>query len=300
MRLRDTRPVLVPLPGNEELAAKLTPLLQGEVIVPEIRAFPDGETYFRLDRDLHGRQVALICTMDRPDAKLLPLLFAARTVSDLGAASVGLVAPYLAYMRQDRRFLSGEAITSKLFASFLSPHLDWLVTIDPHLHRIHRLGEVYDIPTHVLHAAPVIAQWIAREVSRPLLIGPDSESVQWVDDVARTTGAAVVVIDNKQNSDPAVAVCASEMTRWRGYTPVLVDDIISTGRSMIETLTQLREAGMNPAVCVGIHAIFAPGTYDALLAAGCARVVTTDTVHHKSNAIEISGLLADGVREVVS
>lgn len=290
-----TGPVLVPLPGNEELAAKLTPLLDAEVFVPEIRAFPDGETYFRLDRDLHGRHVALVCTMDRPDAKFLPLLFAARTVSDLGAASVGLVAPYLSYMRQDRRFLSGEAITSKLFASFLSPHLDWLVTVDPHLHRIHRLGDVYDVPSRVLHAAPIIAQWIAHEVSKPLLIGPDSESVQWVDEVARTTGAAVV-----QNKRPAVQFCASEVTRWRGYTPVLVDDIISTGRSMIETLAQLRAAGMNPAVCVGVHGIFAPGAYEELLAQGPARVVTTDTVRHKSNAVEISGLLADGIRELIS
>jgi len=295
-----TQPVLVPLPGNEALAIKLAPLLDGEMFVPEMRAFPDGETYFRLDRDLHGRQVALVCTMDRPDTKFLSLLFAARTVSDLGAASVGLVAPYLAYMRQDRRFLPGEAITSKLFASFLSPHFDWLVTVDPHLHRIHRLGEVYDVPTRVLHAAPVIAQWIAREVSKPLLIGPDSESVQWVDEVARTTGAAVIVLKKKRQGDQVVEISRSNMTQWRGFTPVLVDDIISTGHTMIETVLQLRRAELTPAVCVGVHGIFAPGAYEALVASGPARVVTTDTVRHVSNAIEIATLLADGIREIMT
>jgi len=292
-------PVFVPLPANEAMASKLAPLLDGELFVPEMRAFPDGETYFRLDRDLHGRQVALVCTMDRPDTKFLSLLFAARTVSDLGAASVGLVAPYLAYMRQDRRFLPGEAITSKLFASFLSPHFDWLVTVDPHLHRIHRLGDVYDVPTRVLHAAPVIAQWIAREVSKPLLIGPDSESVQWVDEVARTTGAAVIVLKKKRQGDQVVEIAPFDMTQWRGFTPVLVDDIISTGHTMIETLAHLRRAELAPAVCVGVHGIFAPGAYEALVVSGAARVVTTDTVRHPSNSIEIAALLAGGIREIM-
>src|SRR5690242_13871106 len=103
-----TRLVLVRVPGHEELATRLAAQLNREVLVPEARALPDAETYLRLDRDLHGREVALVCTMDRPDPKFLSLLFAARTVTDLGAASVGLVAPYLAYMRQDRRFQPGE------------------------------------------------------------------------------------------------------------------------------------------------------------------------------------------------
>ena len=102
-----TRLVLIPLPGNEAMAEQLAALLDGEVRLPEMRRFPDGETYLRLDIDLHGRRVALVCTLDHPDAKFLPLLFAARTASDMGAASVGLVAPYLAYMRQDRRFHHG-------------------------------------------------------------------------------------------------------------------------------------------------------------------------------------------------
>jgi len=294
-----TRLVLVPLPGNEELATRLAPQLNGEVFVPEVRAFPDAETYLRLDRDLHGREVALVCTMDRPDPKFLSLLFAARTVTDLGAASVGLVAPYLAYMRQDRRFQPGEAITSKLFASFLSPHFDWLVTVDPHLHRIHRLGDVYDLPTRVVHAAPLIAQWIAREVSKPLLIGPDSESVQWVDEVARTSGAGVIVLEKERQGDQVIEVLTSDVSKWRGHTPVLIDDIISTGRTMIETLAQLRRVEMNPAVCIGVHGIFAPGAYEDLVASGAARVVTTDTVRHVSNAIEISKLLTDGIREIL-
>lgn len=291
---------LISLPGNEAMAAKLAHRLGGELIEPEIRSFPDGETYFRLERDLHGRSVALVCTLDRPDAKILPLLFAAGTLSDLGAASVGLVAPYLAYMRQDRRFHAGEALTCRLFASLLSRYIDWLVTVDPHLHRIHSLGEIYSVPTSVLHAAPQIAHWIANEVERPVLIGPDKESAQWVREVASGSGFEYVVLEKSRQGDRNVAITTSDLTKWRDHTPLLVDDIISTGTTMLESMKQLRAAGMKPAVCIGVHGIFAPDAYESLLSMHPARIVTTNTVTHQSNAIDISECLATGIREVIA
>ena len=107
---------------------------------------------------------------------------------------VGLVAPYLAYMRQDRRFKPGEAVTSREVAQLLSGAFDWLVTVDPHLHRYTSLAEIYRIPTHVTHAAPLISQWIKANVPRALVIGPDSESEQWVSAVASEAGAPFTVL----------------------------------------------------------------------------------------------------------
>jgi ribose-phosphate pyrophosphokinase len=120
------KPLLLAFPGNEALAEELRRALEAESVSYELRRFPDGESYLRIDSD----------------------------VRELGAASVGIVAPYLAYMRQDCRFRAGEAITSTSFARELSARFDWLVTVDPHLHRRSRPGEIYAIPaTHVLAAA---------------------------------------------------------------------------------------------------------------------------------------------------
>jgi len=237
-------PLLIPLPGNDAISAALARQMGAGVSVPEIRHFPDGETYLRLDLDLHGRSVALVCTLDRPDAKLLPLLFAARTVHELGAASVGLVAPYLAYMRQDSRFHPGEAVTAAQFASLLSPHFDWLVTVDPHLHRIHALSAVYDIPNKAAHAAALIGSWIATHVALPLLVGPDSESVQWVSEAAHLAQAPVVTLRKTRLGDNDVATEEADLSQWAGRTPVLVDDIISTGHTMLETMRVLERAQM--------------------------------------------------------
>src|SRR6478736_3809956 len=133
-------PLLFPLPGNQVLAERLALALDAEVGEVAMRDFPDGETYVRLVTDAANRQVAIVGTLACPNEKTVPLLFLA------GAASVGIIAPYLAYMRQDARFHPGEAITARLFADLVSRSSDWLVTIDPHLHRIATLADIYSVP----------------------------------------------------------------------------------------------------------------------------------------------------------
>jgi ribose-phosphate pyrophosphokinase len=291
-------PVVLALPGNEALADDLAHRLAIERGTAIVRRFPDGETYVRIDSDVGGRSLVLASTLDRPDDKTLPLLLLAATARDLGAARVGLLAPYLAYLRQDRRFLAGEGVTSTYFARLLSGALDWLVTVDPHLHRVGNLADLYAIPVVVQHAAPLIATWIAAHVRDPVLIGPDAESAQWVAGVAVAAGAPHVVLEKTRRGDRTVEVSAAALGAWQGRTPVLIDDIISTGATMRATLAHLRARPVPAPLCVGVHAVFADDAYQAL-AAGAARVVTCNTIPHPSNAIDVGGLLADGVRKAL-
>jgi ribose-phosphate pyrophosphokinase len=252
----------------------------------------------RVDSPVTGRDVAIACTLHRPDDKLLPLLFLASTLRELGARQVGLVAPYLAYMRQDRRFREGEAVTSTHFAAFLSETVDWLVTVDPHLHRRTSLAEIYSIPTAVLHAAQGIADWIAEHVPNAVLVGPDGESAQWVRAVAEMARAPSIVLEKVRRGDRDVSVSVPDIERWRDHTPVLVDDIVSTARTMIATVGHLRRIGFAAPVCVGVHAVFADRAYDELREAGAGRVVTCNTIPHASNAIDVVPLLASGIKSL--
>jgi ribose-phosphate pyrophosphokinase len=118
----------------------------------------------------------------------VPLLFTAHAARDLGASRIGLVAPNLGYMRQDKRFCPGEAITSSAFGKLLSSSFDWLVTLDPHLHRRTSMSEVYSIPVGVCHAAPKLSAWIRAHAPNALVVGPDVESEQWVGAVAAVLG----------------------------------------------------------------------------------------------------------------
>jgi ribose-phosphate pyrophosphokinase len=291
-------PLVLAMPGNDAMARALVARLGGDYQEIEVRAFPDGETYLRLGSDPKGRTLVIVCTLDHPNDKLLALLFAAATARELGAATIGLAAPYLAYMRQDRRFKSGEAVTSREVAALISDAFDWLVTVDPHLHRYASLGDIYRIPTGVVHAAPLISDWIRTQVQDPLIIGPDSESEQWVAAVATDVQAPFTVLEKARHGDRDVTISVRNLRALGNRTPVLLDDIVSTGRTMLEAARHLESRSTRRPVCIAVHGLFVDHS-DRLLADAGARVVTSNTVPHPSNGIDVVPLLEPAIRKTL-
>ena len=228
------------MPGNEQLARDLASLTAGEVGQLELRQFPDGETYV-IQSDVKFKDVFVVCTLAKPNSQFVPLAFTAAAIAELGATSVKLIAPYLAYMRQDRIFHAGEALTSRLFAELLQQHFDGLITVDPHLHRYASLDEVYDIPTTVVHSAPLFANWIATHVDEPVVVGPDvGECPVGRGDCWRGR-RSLTVFKKERRGDRNVRMGAPLLHGYRGRTPVLVDDIVSSGVTMkqaVRILTQ--------------------------------------------------------------
>lgn len=286
------------LPDNEILTRRLATRMNAEIGETVIRHFPDGETYIRIVSELKDKRVVMVCTLHKPDDKLLPLYFFSQTAKSLGAASTCLVAPYLAYMRQDKVFNPGEGLTSAYFGKFISEFADSIVTVDPHLHRRTSLSEIYTVPNAVAHAAPILSKWIRDNINQPLLVGPDGESEQWVKEVAMQSHAPYIILEKIRHSDRSVEISIPHIDHFNIHTPVLVDDIISTANTMIETVNHLKRAGMKPPVCIGVHAVFADNAYEDLLKAGAAQVVTCNTIHHESNKIDLTELLASSVENV--
>jgi ribose-phosphate pyrophosphokinase len=242
-----------------------------------------------------GQRVVLAAHLDRPDTKALPLLFAADAARELGAQSVGLVAPYLPYMRQDDRFRPGEAITSRSFARLLSNAFDFLLTVDPHLHRFGSLDAIYGIRTQVVASAPAVAEWLRREVPQPVLVGPDSESAQWVGAVAARLQAPWVVMEKVRYGDREVRVQLPPGAHSEGRQPVLLDDIASSGGTLAAASQVLRAAGWGQPLAVVVHALVDAAGLDLLHRAGITRLASCDTVPHPTNAIPVGSLLADAL-----
>lgn len=291
--------IVFSLPGNDDLAAKLAVRLEADIGELTIRQFPDRETYIRLRSKVKGKRVIMVCTLNNPDEKLLPLFFLSQAAKEQGAECTCLVAPYLAYMRQDKRFNPGEGVTSAYFAKLISGFAETLTTVDPHLHRRSSLNEIYTIPAKLIHAASHISEWISANVKRPVLIGPDSESEQWVSQVATDAGAPFTVLSKVRHGDRDVEVSIPDVAKFKDHTPVLVDDIISTARTMIETVIHLKTVGMHPPVCVGIHAVFAGSAYHDLKNAGVQQIVTCNTIPHETNQIDLSDVLAEEIKILV-
>lgn len=289
-------PILFALPGNEALAQHLAQINDWQLGRLQVRSFPDGESNLRFLDDVSGRSVIFVCTLDFPDRKIMPLYFAASVARELGASKIGLVLPYLAYMRQDARFHPGEGITSAHFARLISRIGDWMLTVDPHLHRHHDLSDIYTIPSLVVQAAPEIAKWVKANVQLPVLIGPDQESEQWVAAVAKLAACPHTVLHKIRRGDRDVEVSIPDTSLWQGMTPILVDDIASTGRTMLAAAKHLLAAQLAAPICIAVHALFAEDAYQNLLDANLAGVVSCDTVLHISNKISMAQALAAGMR----
>ena len=290
---------IVSMPGAEACGERIADRLGASRCALESRRFPDGEIYLRVLDEVQGQQVAVVAQLSDPDPQLPGLLFLADALRELGAASVGLVAPYLPYMRQDIRFRAGEAVTSRSFAKLVSTAFAWLVTVDPHLHRLASLDTIYRIPTAVVSSAPAIAAWVHAQVEQPHLVGPDEESRQWVSEVAALAACPYTVLSKHRSGDRSVELTLPDLQALRGHTPVLVDDIISSGQTMAATVGRLRAQGFAAPVCVGVHAVFAGDALARLQAAGAARIVSCNTLPHPSNAIDMTDALAESVQAVM-
>jgi ribose-phosphate pyrophosphokinase len=288
--------VLFAFHEQQELGAILAAGIEAEIGKYTIRNFPDEESYVRIECDVNGKEVIILCSLHRPDSRILSVYFLAKLAKDLGASKVVLIAPYLSYMRQDKRFKPGEAVTSSYFAALVSSFADVLITIDPHLHRLSSLAQIYSIPCHTMHAASLITAYIKEHVPAAVLIGPDEESRQWVSEVANDAGIPFVILEKTRKGDTDVSVSQPQLDEFHDHIPVLVDDIISTAHTMIATIRHLTAQGMKAPICIGVHAIFSGNALNELQAAGAGEIITCNTITHLTNKIDISPLLITAIQ----
>jgi ribose-phosphate pyrophosphokinase len=286
--------VVLALPGAQALATGLAARLDADAADVQVHDFPDGEHRVRVQAPVAGRDVVVAAHLDRPDAKALPLLFTLDLVRELGAARVLLAAPYLPYMRQDHRFQPGEAVSSASFAAWLASRLDGLVTVEPHLHRWPSLGAIFRIPTQAASAAEPMAAWLRAQVARPVLVGPDEESEQWVGRVAAVLDAPHAVLRKQRSGDREVRIEGLDTSAFAGREPVLLDDMVSTGGTVLAAAAMLRAAGTPARLCICAHALFDDEAAARLASAGL-RVASCGTVLHASNAIDVTPAIADGL-----
>lgn len=261
--------------------------------------FPDGELKLKLPPQLPER-VVLLRGLQQPNEKLVELLLVAPAARELGARHLTLVAPYLAYMRQDMAFTPGEVVSQRVIGGFLAGLFDAVITVDPHLHRVATLGEAIPIPDPVwISGAPALADWIARERPGALLLGPDEEAGQWVSQAAARIGHDSAVCRKVRHGDRAVAVELPEVD-LRGRSVVILDDMASTGHTVAQAARLALAAGAASVDVAVTHALFAAGAEQTLHEAGVGAVWSTDCIPHASNVVSMAPPLAQALRALTA
>ncbi len=277
---------------SENLASELG----GECHIIDIHYFPDGESKLTLPAQL-PEHVILCRSLNNPNSKLTELMLAAETARSLGASRLTLVAPYLCYMRQDVAFKPGEAVSQHIIGNWLAHMFDTVITVDPHLHRTRSLDQV--IPStrnYSLQASALIGHFLTQQLENPFILGPDEESVQWVNAIAHPLQLDSGVASKTRHSDTEVDIEFPDID-IAGRHVVLVDDIISSGNTLVCISRLLRSKGARSISAVVTHALFNVEAGQRLSHAGIDTIWSTDSVIHDTNAIPLAGLLATAIRK---
>ena len=275
----------------EPQATNLATTLGIDYATIDIHSFPDGESKLTLPVNLPAN-IVLCRSLDQPHKKLVELLIAAKTARDLGAQHLTLVAPYMCYMRQDTAFHPGEAVSQKIIGGFLAEHFDAFMTVDAHLHRVHNIQTAVPAKQAVnLCAARLIGDYIKAHIQHPVLLGPDEESKQWVQAAADSGHFEFVVARKTRHGDRNVDINLPDFP-FAQREVVIIDDMASTGQTIIQAAKLLKEKKVRAVHCAVTHALFYEEVTENMRQAGIRNVWSTDSVQHPSNQIGLAPALA--------
>lgn len=281
-------------PESADSARRLADALGLPCHIAEVHRFPDGESLVRLpvafDRTIVYR------SLDRPNDKLVELALAASVLRRQGAGEISLIAPYLAYMRQDAIFRPGEPVSQAAVGGWLAGLFDGFIAVEPHLHRTSDLSAVFaGRPATALSAALPVAEHLKRTGVSPdtVILGPDEESTPLARSVAEALGLTGVAGHKVRHGDRDVTVALPEEVEGRPV--VIIDDVISSGATILACVHRARDRGCRVTDVIGIHALHTEDMAKRFAADGL-RVISCDGVPHPSNGIPLAPLLADACR----
>jgi ribose-phosphate pyrophosphokinase len=278
--------------ASPKLSAQVASLLGAELVKAEVRRFPDGELYVRVDAELKRKPVAVIQSTCPPqNDNLVELLLLLDAAKDLGATRVIAVVPYLAYSRQDKRFKPGEAISLRTVSKLISQSgAEELITVD--IHQEETLGN-FTIPAFNQTAMPLIGRYLrGLNLRDPVIIGADQGSIKRATRVALELGAEHYFLEKRRISPENVVVYPKDMN-VQGRDVVMVDDIVSTGGTIIGAAKILQQQGARDVYVACAHPVLAGNAAQRLMDAGIKQIIATDTIEKDVSVVSVAPLIAE-------
>ncbi len=294
--------IVVPGPASKELGEAVAAELGLAAEPVEHRLFPDGESYLRLPPAVKGEDAVLVqTTAPEPDRKLIQLLIMARTARDLGAASVTACVPYLAYMRQDKRFLEGEALSFDVVMSLLEcAGVNDLVVVDIHSEEsLAKLQPSHRLKVHTVSAIPVIAKYLKDHgYDGAYSLSPDEGRKDIVESASGILGGGFAFFEKKRDLHTGETAMKVKEVNVKGEKAVVFDDIISSGGTMARAIKALKDQGAAMVAAACTHALFMSGAEERLKEAGADLVIATDTVDTPYGVVSVASLIADHLKKL--
>ncbi len=288
--------IVVPGPASRELARSVASLLKARTVEAEFRLFPDGESYVRLLGKVAGERVAIIQTTGPPqDSRLVQAFLLTATARDHGAAEISVVAPYLAYARQDRRFLEGEPVSVITVLDMLKTcGASELITVNAHNPDALKRSK---LKCRDLSAFPLLAEFFRnRGFAKALALGLGKRGEAMAAEASDVLQGNFAAFETKRDPKTGEVVVERPEVDLRDHVVILFDDIISTGSTMAKAVEIARNAGARAIFVACVHALLLGNALRRIMDSGARQVVGTDTIPSSISAVSVAPLLADALR----
>jgi ribose-phosphate pyrophosphokinase len=281
-------------PSSEQLARKIASRLKSRYVGCELRVFPDGESKITVKGKLQGKIIVVQSVYPPVDSNLIRA-FALLARARENSSKVYAVIPYIGYQRQDRKFLPGEVVSMALVANlFKAVGVSKVIIVDVHSMRAINL---FDIPAKNVSAVEELAKYFSKlKIKWPLVVSPDVGGYQRAKNFARHLGVDFIVLKkHRDRKTGKVSIRQANHDQVRGRDLIVVDDIISSGSSIVKAAQYLKsqQCGRIYATCT--HAVLVGDAEKKIRQAGVTKIVSTNTIPGKTGIVDVSSVIAKAI-----
>lgn len=283
-------------PSSRELSKEIAEL-SGFGKVPVVsRVFPDGESYVRLESSVRDEHVAIVHTTSKPqDSNLMQLAFMANAAKRNGAKKVTAIVPYLAYARQDKIFLEGENISIETIAAMLkAAGIDQLITVN--IHAETALAN-FPFPAKTLTAIPLLAEYfIKKGFKKAFALAPDKGAMYIAQQAQQILVGEAGSLEKHRDRHTGETTQTAAHLNIKGKAVIILDDIISTGGTIVGAAKILREKGATRIYAACVHGLLVGDAEKRILDSGVEEIVATDSIPSKNSKVTLAPLLSEALK----
>jgi ribose-phosphate pyrophosphokinase len=279
--------------ASQKLAAQIAREMDETLCPLETRKFPDGERYIRINGELNNDVIVVQSTGFPQDENLIELFLILKTLKEMDADNIKVIIPYFGYGRQEKSFNSGEAVSASVMAGLIEYcGASEIFSINLHEDGIRNL---FNIPAHNLSAMPAIAEYIGHCIENPLILAPDKGALEFANSIARILKCDSDYLEKTRISPEKVETQTKNLD-VEGRDVVIIDDIISTGGTIVNASQMLRKNGASRIMVSCVHPILVGDALLKIFAAGVDEVIGTNTLKSEISVVSVAGLVADALK----
>jgi len=289
---------VIPGPASQDLGRKVADMLKSKIVSVVFKTFPDGESYLRLDGNVKGEEVVIVQTTGPPqDVRIMQLFLMVDAAKDLGAERVIAVVPYLAYARQDKRFLPGEAISIETFIKLIEASgIDQFLTVN-----IHEEGVLkkFSVPAENLSAMTLLAEYFKKKgLTKAFSLAPDRGALELAKEADKVLNGGCGWLQKERDRLTGEIRVEEKRLDIKGRDVIVFDDIISTGGTTAAAVKMLKEQGARKVYAACAHPLLVGEAQKKIMQSGAEEIVGTDCVPSPVSVVSVAPLIAEALAKI--